>query len=321
MRTRLAVALATGAALFGGAATANADTTVNVTSTSTPGWITLNQTGGIGSLVSGPAAAPLGWGSFKLDTSTSNVNAKVQFQTDRFRGTALSSITGIGYSTYRTSPAYGSASNASLNLVASLNSAIPFATLVYEPYWQTGGNNGILNDQWQNWDAYAGKWWSSRIPGCGDGSPCSWSTIVSMYPSATIYNVAGSPTFGLNQGTYNAGAVSYADALYLSVNGEKTTFNFDPSDTIAPTCGEMVVRRGAGPGGADQADVSVTDAGGSGIASITNFTVTNGTASVEPFTPGTASSVKFTATKTTPGVPTRFEFDVTDRAGNTTHCV
>ena len=58
---------------------------------------------------------------------------------------------------------------------------------------------------------------------------------------------------------------------------------------------------------------------GSGIASITNFTATNGTFSMPPFTPG-ASSVTITAIKTLQGYTTTFSFDVTDLAGNTTHC-
>jgi virginiamycin B lyase len=99
---------------------------------------------------------------------------------------------------------------------------------------------------------------------------------------------------------------------------ELTVTRAEPADTTKPVCGSMVVRRGGGPGGADEADVTITDAG-SGIASITNFTVSNGTFSIPPFSSG-ASSVTVTATKTTPGVPTRFEFDVTDVAGNTIHC-
>ena len=89
------------------------------------------------------------------------------------------------------------------------------------------------------------------------------------------------------------------------------------ADATKPSCGSFVVRRN--PGGHDEADVTITDAG-SGIASITNFTVTNGTASIPAFSPG-ASSVTVTAIKATQGVTTFFEFDVTDVAGNTTHCV
>ncbi len=92
-----------------------------------------------------------------------------------------------------------------------------------------------------------------------------------------------------------------------------------PADTTKPSCGSMVVRRNSNPGGHDEADVTISD-GGSGIASITNFTVTNGTASIPAFSPG-AASVTVTVIKTVQGFTTRFEFDVTDVAGNTTHCV
>jgi hypothetical protein len=88
-------------------------------------------------------------------------------------------------------------------------------------------------------------------------------------------------------------------------------------DTTKPSCGSLVVHRH--PGGHDEADVTISDAG-SGIASITNFIVTNGSASIPAFSPG-AASVTVTAIKTVQGVNTHFEFDVTDVAGNTTHCV
>ena len=47
--------------------------------------------------------------------------------------------------------------------------------------------------------------------------------------------------------------------------------------------------------------------------------MTNGTASIPPFTQG-ASSVTVTAIKDDQSQITQFEFDVTDLAGNTTHC-
>ena len=123
----------------------------------------------------------------------------------------------------------------------------------------------------------------------------------------------------LQPGTSNQGVTSYGDALYVSVSGNKTVYNFDPADTTKPSCGTFVIRRDNTPGGHDEADVEVSDTG-SGIASITNFTVTNGSASIPAFTPG-AGSVTVTAIKNVQGQTTSFEFDVTDMAGNTTHCV
>jgi hypothetical protein len=317
MRTLLvAAALTTGALLSAGVAQA-ADSTVVVNAASLSGghWSTLDSTAsGTGAFKFGPATTPLGTGSYEL--TTPDAPAKVRLGTDLSNGTPLTSITGIGYSTYRVAPPVGGAPVASLNLVAILPGVSTFATLVYEPYQQVGGNALINNGVWQSWDAFAGRWWSTKIPSCLQATPCPWSQIVSMYPTATVYNsVPGYPSFAVNQGSSNAGTDSYADALYLQTAAGRTTYDFEGTDTTPPSCGTMVVHRGA----QDSADVTVSDSV-SGIASITNFTVSNGSASIPAFTPG-ASSVTVTAIKTIQGVNTHFEFDVTDVAGNTTHCV
>ena len=43
-------------------------------------------------------------------------------------------------------------------------------------------------------------------------------------------------SLGLNQGSGNAGALSYADALYVSVGGERTTYDFELLPSTAADC-------------------------------------------------------------------------------------
>jgi hypothetical protein len=334
-RLLVAVALTSSVLMSGGVAAAKADTTVTVTPADLAGghWFTSDTRGaGTGMFVAGPAVAPLGSGSFEL--STPDTNAKVQMFTDLYNGTPLAGIQGIGYSTYQVAP-IGSPAMVGLNIRVDLNGdTVPDAYMVFEPY-QDLGNAAIVSGTWQNWDALRGgaaKWWiSNGAGGCGQNTPCTWNTILATFPAASVREGAacGNAMFpkpicpgslGFNEGSSNAGAISNGDALYVTVGGNKTTYNFDPTpDTTKPSCGSMVVRRDSSPGGHDEADVTVSD-GGSGIASITNFTVTNGSASIPPFTPG-AASVTVTAIKSVQGVNTHFEFDVTDVAGNTTHCV
>ncbi len=94
-----------------------------------------------------------------------------------------------------------------------------------------------------------------------------------------------------------------------------TTTTTVAPDRTPPTCFVSAVR--AGP--PKQLDLTAQDTG-SGIATITVVSISNGTVSVPPFTPGTTSPVVITATKTNQSSPTVFNVDVTDVAGNTTRC-
>lgn len=98
--------------------------------------------------------------------------------------------------------------------------------------------------------------------------------------------------------------------ITLNVSG---VLNGAPTDTTPPACGSLTVAPGAG-----SATISPTDAD-SGLATISNLKISNGTGTVAPFSPG-ASSTTITVSKTNPALKTVFNFDVTDVAGNTTHC-
>jgi hypothetical protein len=242
-RLFLAAALMTSALMLGGIATANAATTVKVTANDLAGghWYTADtRPPGTGTFESGPATPPYGAGSFELNTPDNT--AKVQLFTDLYANTRLDAIDGIGYSTYRDPASTGFVAGvAALNLRVDLdNNGSADAYMVYEPY-QDQGNAAVQTGVWQNWDAYNGgqaKWWiNTGAGGCGQATPCTWSTIVAAFPDATIREApscgpAGVKTpcpgsLGVNQGSFNPNIVSNADGLYVSVNGERTTYDFD----------------------------------------------------------------------------------------------
>ncbi len=102
---------------------------------------------------------------------------------------------------------------------------------------------------------------------------------------------------------------------YIGVVVDITVAVSPAPDTTPPTCTVTAVR--AGP--PKQLDVTAQDTG-SGLASITVVSISNGTASVQSFTPGTTSPVVATFTKTNQAKPTVVNVDATDVAGNTTHC-
>jgi hypothetical protein len=241
MRRLFIGAVATAAALLGLGIVFAAATTVVVTPT-TPGWFP-SDTRLAGSAVfeADPGLPPLGIGSLELRTP--GASDKVQRFTNQYNGTALASIDGIGYSTYRDPAATGFVAGvASLNLRLDTNGdMLPDTYMVYEPY-QDLGNAAVLTGVWQNWDAHRGgtaRWWlNTGAGGCGQATPCTWATIVASLPGATIREgpncgpggatVPCPGSLGVNQGSGNAGFITNVDALYVSVSGNRTTFDFEP---------------------------------------------------------------------------------------------
>ena len=240
--TRLIGALACAVAIVVPGTALAAETTVVVTPADmgTSWYPADTRPPGTGTFEEGPATPPLGTGSFELRTITNP--EKVQLFTDAYDGVALADIDGIGYSTYRDPASTGfEAGVAALNIRVDLTGdGNPDAYMVYEPY-QDQGNAAVQTGVWQDWDAYQGgaaQWWfNTGAGGCGQATPCTWSDIVGLFPTATIEEGANcgpgnvvTPcpgSLGANQGSFNSGIISNVDALYVSVDGDKTTYDFE----------------------------------------------------------------------------------------------
>ena len=245
-RARLAVLAATVAGLMGIAGPAWAATntvTVNETSLGN-GWTLYADNSASGAFVNGPATPPTGTGSFEFNIPS---NGKVTLSTKTVAGQLLSAVDAVSYSTYRV----GSSTMPS-NVAPALNMEIcaggvvgttctGYTTLVWEPVYAFGtsanGNNPIVNDSWQTWDAlghtstsYTGGWWSTRAI---SGVPAS-SSFVSLADIQTNNPNAVILSFGVNVGHGPAGTFSgNADALRLGLNGTTTVYNFEHAVTLA----------------------------------------------------------------------------------------
>ena len=189
----------------------------------TRNWVLYTRNAGNGAFRVGPSTPPLGVGSFETVTPTGADKATL-FNYDHV-GTALSSITALGYSTYRTSGASPNQVPA-INLEVDVNGADAggFTTLVFEPVYNTG--QGVISDGvWQTWDAKNGFWWSTRnIPGvCAFDCFVKWDDIVAANPGAVI---AGG--FGVNQGSGNPALTGSSDALNIAYGGSSVTYDFEP---------------------------------------------------------------------------------------------
>ena len=189
--------------------------------------------------VNGPETPPLGVGSLEMGTTDGTDKAQL-FNYDHV-GTSLADIDSITYATYR-----DSSSTNPLAQYPAINIEVDYAgdgssytTLVWEPIYAYGQSN-LAVDTWQTWDTMAasqttwqGGWWSTKdIPGvCAFNCFVDWDTIVTNNPNAKILY-----GFGVNIGSGWNGLFSGAvDALALTVNGETTTYDFEP---VAPPTGK-----------------------------------------------------------------------------------
>ena len=156
------------------------------------------------------------------------------------------------------------------------------------------------------------------------GSTAGGVLAAAVSGSGTSYTVAvtGMTTAGLVRASIPAGAA--ADLAGKATAASTSTDNsvlWQAGDTTPPTCAIAGPIRRPGPSGHDEMDVKVTDTG-SGLQTITNLVITNGTAGITPsipFAPGVTQAT-LTVIKTTAGTPTSFSFDAVDRAGNVKHC-
>lgn len=195
----------------------------------TGAWVLYTRAGTpatAGQFVTGPANPPLGVGSLRLETATSAEKVFL-FNFDHV-GKAISGISDIAYSTYRTSGTGQQVT--SLNLVIDFNGpdvAGGFSTLVFEPVYNTT-QGLVVNNQWQTWDADgAARWWSTQpINGqcAGAAIAClrSWDQIKANNPDAVILG-----GFGFNQGSGNAGLVTFVDRLVIGFDGDACPFTYD----------------------------------------------------------------------------------------------
>lgn len=179
-------------------------------------------------MVTGPATPPLGSGSAELAVTSSNQGYALG--TLAYAGTPLADITDLGYWSYQPGP----------TLAIALQFDVKYRTddtsydgrLVYEPY-----QNGTVSvgSGWQDWDPLDGIWWASHQGAngtnglCPISSPCTWLTILSDFPEATI---SGRVLFKAGSGwsSFDGNVNDFT----IGVDGSNTTYDFEPNPP-APT--------------------------------------------------------------------------------------
>jgi hypothetical protein len=208
-------------------------------------------------------AASLGWTTddtrpggavnFVMDTSSPAPVGALQLTTDgsvdaNGAGTAkaqflkkdilvpLSQVSQLSYYTKQNAASFAGGDPSYQLLVclggfSSTSGCSNFTTMVFEPYQMNGtdpSTQPVINGVWQSWDAYAGKWWSSRTrtvsSSCavvaGFGGPPFYTIpdLASACPDAVAVG------FGVNIGSNNPNYNVESDLV--SFNG--TAYDFEP---------------------------------------------------------------------------------------------
>ncbi|MCP4437148.1 MAG: hypothetical protein GY812_16820 [Actinomycetia bacterium] len=188
-----------------------------------PGWWQADTRVGGTSSISEGYPNVLGYGCSALELTTDATNeAKAQAFTYEDVGVDLSTVNDVSYWAYRDPSSTGDPQvTASLNIelygadvIDTAGNPNGYTTLVYEPYLQAGGGSAVLTAQWQEWDASAGVWWSTRAT---NDQPTrsvllTWSEIQAAYPGAVLGG------FGANLGSYNPDQTVAVDGLVVGSN-------------------------------------------------------------------------------------------------------
>lgn len=228
--------------------TVQASTSVVVTPSNMQGWGFGQETAtATGTLASGPATPPLGVGSFQMSVNSTGGEL---LGTAAYAGTPLSQITGLAYSTYR------STADAGNNLAIALQLDVDYdlhdaatswqGRLVFEPYNTPGVGGTVVQNTWQSWSPLAGTWWSTGNPivvgvtvtrACPISSPCTWAHVLELYPNAGVRVGVGG--VGFKAGSGWSDFTGNVDAFTITTASGSTTYDFEPCvsapEYVAPT--------------------------------------------------------------------------------------
>ena len=213
------------------------------------------RSGGTATIAAGPGGpGALGAGSLRITTDSTiagDSQAKAQFVSYGYVGTKLNEITGLSFQDYRssastTNPVQRIGLNVAIDFVGDGSS---FATLVFEPIYQSGGAGALLSDTWQTWDALKGGaaiWWSAQnIPGvCAFACYVPWSAIVAANPNAKVKYA-----LGFNMGSGLVGQFTgAADGLVVRTSAGTDVYDFEVA-APAPATTALTVTPSTAPFG------------------------------------------------------------------------
>ncbi len=211
------------------------------------GWFFLNEgSTGTGHYTNGPATPPNGRGSALL---TVDATGREAIATALYKGTALSTIKNMTYSTYQSFS--GSAQETpTLEFDTDYDSTDGNNTYQGRLVFVPGATGSVLPNQWQTWDTIngtpGGAWYSSASDGsanrpivgnavqadppCTQAHYCTWAQIQTNYPDAQIRSGSGLLMARIG-GPITGGWSGAVDNITLGgVMGNNVSYDFEPGD-------------------------------------------------------------------------------------------
>ncbi len=166
-----------------------------ISALTTPVWFFYNDEtdvidNSLGSFVTGPGTPLSGVGSAQISVSGTQRRNLATYQ---FKGTALSAITELSYTTYNPSAGNGGSASRSayLQFNVDFNGTDTFQRrLVFLP----ADNGAVVQNSWKTWDClnggaalwrYSGATWPAPISVSGT-IPQTWNAILAAYPSIRL---------------------------------------------------------------------------------------------------------------------------------------
>jgi hypothetical protein len=211
----------------------------------TEGWFGYGDrtaAAGEASITTAPGPQILGVGSLRMSNTAFGWEVAAYGSPAVPAGTPLADITALSYATYAPSGQAGiTVQHVSLQFTIDYDLSDTFegfqGRLVYEPYHC----NTVASDIWSTWNTLEdgngrGCWWGTGTPRvggiavaqqCPQSNPCTWAEFKTRYPNAGFHPTNAAQGIILKVGSPWTGTF-YADALAVGVDGNTTTYDFEP---------------------------------------------------------------------------------------------
>ena len=227
-----------------GVSVSSSDVTTAGVITSPAGWVFFSQNTASGALVAGPAAPPIGIGSFHMPTGSGNgagLGGKTWLATSQHSGLLLSALTAFRYSTY-VSPSSLAAPHltTAINLYVDLDgNGTRDTTMVFEPVYATL-QGPVVQGVWQEWDALTAEnsWWYTSNFGALTNAQNEFKPLshyIGLFPNAKIVNWGGAPGMNFVSGQNSGGIWTNYDGNVDKVVVNGSTYDFEPATLCSAT--------------------------------------------------------------------------------------